>query len=172
MRALSFCVLAVCASVAFAAFNPPNWTQCDPKWADIRIANKSGTVCSQGATETCYAMLMATRNYTGDPGTLVQWLNANGGYKCYPLVGCNVLPETIDKLGFTKYYEIIEFASHSLVMSYVNKGFGVLAEVTTCGKGHFVLITGEQGNGYTVRDPLGCALAISHGEAEEFLIIQ
>ena len=173
MRALCVCIFLACASAAFAAFNPPNWTQCDPQWGNIPIGNKSTTICQHGNAETCYAMLMSTRGYKGNPGDLVLWLNANEGYKCYFLKGCVLQQRKIDELGFTKFYQTIDFPTHETIMNYFNSGYGVLAQVYSCKTLRYVLITGSNGSkGYTVHDPSCCTDTITHINVNQWWIIE
>jgi len=119
-------------------------------------------------------MLMSTRGYKGNPGDLVLWLNANEGYKCYPIRGCVLQQRKIDDLGFTKFKEEITFTTHKTIVGFLEEGYGVLAQVYSCKVMHWVLVTGvyDNGSGYTIHDPKGCGDTVTHINVNQWWIIQ
>jgi len=173
-------VLALFAvALGVAALDIPDWKQCDPTWGDFKLGNSSQTLCKYGWTETCYAMLMASRGYAGTPGTLVKWLNKNDGYICFDNRAssrvCLLNHLKIDKLNYTKYYSTVDNVSYGQICSYIDKGWGVIAYIKKCDDGHNVLLTGFYGyESYSVHDPTGCVdkNGINHHEAFQFMVLQ
>ena len=156
---MRFALVLAIASVAFAASAAPvrerefpDWKQCDPKWANVSLGNcsRSDTICVDGSTETCLAMLVASRGYKGNPGTFVDWLTNNGAYN--DVDGWCVLDYTkIDPLGYSKYFDILENhgeTTYRKVCALMEKGVGVLAW-----NGHNYLVTNCSEAGLKVNDP-------------------
>ena len=176
MRSVLFFVsvisVVLATKVAIHGINPPDWKQCDPSWGEVHVGNCSATICTNGATETCIAMLMASRGYNGTPGTLVKWLNKNNGYKCFGDI-CFLNERKTDDLGFTKYFKMVDNISYYQICDYVDKGYGVLAYFTQCERHHNVLITGFYGESmYSVLDPNGTTSFMHHSEACQFELFE
>jgi len=174
-------VLAVVAvvSAVFAAqaaarsIDPPDWKQCDPSWADVHRGNSSKTICDQGNTETCIAMLLASRGYKGNPGTLVEWLSNNDGYHCFAGSDlCLLVDSKTDELGFSKYYGLWDNKGYSVcyqVCAYIEKGYGILAW-----DNHNFLITScnAEAKQFNVRDPTGNQTTLMFSQPCQFELFE
>jgi len=119
-------------------------------------------------------VIMASRGYSGTPGTLVKWLNQNDGYVCFEQKVCILNEYKIDKLNYTKYDSLLDNVGYEEVCSFIDKGYGVIAYTKQCDNGHNVLLTGFLGyqQQYSVHDPTGCCdKGIAHGQLMQFLIL-
>jgi hypothetical protein len=153
------------------------WTeykQCDSAWANNQLGTCSETICSAGCAMSSVAMILTTKvifhlssvpfpslfhcllrtvlldlhqGVNKNPGNLNSWLKSNGGYAS----GCNIVWNSVDKLGVTKF-QGIETASESAICSGLSAGHGIVANVHN--GGHYVLLTACAGNGvFYVNDP-------------------
>jgi len=147
-----FALLAVLAYIA-ASQEAPNVTspeawvlfkQCSAPWGSQELGTCSTlNVCAAGCAMSSVAMYLATRGWSGNPGTLNAWLDKNGGYAD----GCDIVWASVDKLGHTTFMGI-EDATYSEICSGAAAGHGVVINVRN-GE-HWVLVTGCPSGSTTV----------------------
>jgi len=129
---------------------PLAWTmfkQCDAAWGSEKLGTCADTICQAGCAMSSVAMILATKGWKGNPGTLNTWLKANGGY----VSGCDIVWSTVNKLGLITY-QGSETAAYSTICTGVQAGHGVIINVRN--NAHWVLVTGcNGGNVFTVNDP-------------------
>eukprot|EP01111_Echinosteliopsis_oligospora_P010444 TRINITY_DN3244_c0_g1_i1.p1 TRINITY_DN3244_c0_g1~~TRINITY_DN3244_c0_g1_i1.p1 ORF type:complete len:194 (-),score=40.90 TRINITY_DN3244_c0_g1_i1:112-693(-) len=130
---------------------PLGWVlykQCDSAWGSKELGScGSQSICSAGCAMSSVAMILSTRGWKGNPGTLNSWLDSNRGYEG----GCDILWSDVDKLGYTKCMGA-EKATYEECCTGVAAGHGVVINVRS--GTHWVLVTGCDGKGnFKVNDP-------------------
>lgn len=139
------------APISYNETSSLNWVsykQCDSRWANQELGTCYGTtICSAGCAMTSVAMMLQTKGANVDPSSLDSWLTNNGGYAN----GCDIYWSKVDAFGVTTF-QGIETANESEICSGLSQGHGIIANVNN--GGHWVLLTGCQGNGvFYVNDP-------------------
>src|SRR3546814_2285343 len=123
------------------------YKQCDSRWANQQLGTCSLTLCQAGCAMSSVAMILQTKGAGQNPSTLDSWLTQNGGYAD----GCNIYWGKVDAFGVTTYRGM-QTANEQEICNGLNQMHGIVANVN--GGGHWVLLTGCNGNGYfRVNDP-------------------
>lgn len=121
--------------------------QCDPRWANIKIAGRycSSTLCQKGCWICDCAM--AQRYYGIDPNATPETANALLGPDGFS--GCDCKWSAMRRLGLRtlKTYSAAEAHAH------LNTGAVVFAEVEPLSLQHFVMVTKYEGGRYWMYDP-------------------
>ena len=124
--------------------------QQDIRWNFYPMGSSGDTVGSSGCAISSVAMMLNYYGRTTDPGLVNLWLTHNGGYA----FGDKILWSTIDSYSngqviFTGWLG----ADINLIVSEIDAGRPVIAEVRLMGNQHFVILTGYDVNGFIINDP-------------------
>jgi len=140
----------------------PNYKQTDSQWADSIYDATQDSIRKKGCAVSTAAIVLTAFGHATDPGELNSWMKARsieeGGYS----------GESVNWQGAFRRFKELTFNYTS------NRGFGVPDSarspsvldnpLSSCrlvivqvqnprGGEHWVVVTGKQGNDYTIRDP-------------------
>ena len=136
-----------------------SWAQWDSEWGSIHLGKSQYTMKSSGCLVTAIAMLIC---HTGsadassfNPGTLVTYLNNNGGFTsdgslywgrvCGAADNFTLYNSRVSLANMTKAQKIAKMAE------YVNNGYGVIVSVRN--GGHWVAVDRIEGSTVYMLDP-------------------
>jgi hypothetical protein len=137
---------------ADTALGVPLLGQQDPRWGGFPMNDwRAGQdVAQSGCAITSMAMLLSYYGIPTDPQTLNVWLAANGGYaNAEDLVWSAIDNFSQGRVVFTGWTG----ADVPFIMSQLDAGLPVVAEVSLNGNQHFVVITGYSPAGFQINDP-------------------
>ena len=139
------------------------WRQRDPKWANIRMGNSSGTIGSIGCLVTSIAILIEKSGVNNkinpfNPGTFVEALNKNGGFDSNGNLQYGAITKVVPRF---KYVDKVYLNNKSrdeklaLIKQYLDSGYYITAEVLgdTPGSQHWVAVTKVESNSIFMIDP-------------------
>src|ERR1700758_298481 len=129
----------------------PVFAQDDPRWADIRIGPSTDTLGDEGCAVTSAAMVAAFYGIKTDPQQLNAFLTRMGGFTGDGLIHWSRVP-SIAPAHLQLAYD--GGPSYELIDSNLLAGNPVIAVIPLPDGGyHFVVIVGEEGRDYLIRDP-------------------
>ena len=125
------------------------WAQGDSRWGSLPLGDSTKTVSSSGCTVTCVAktIIQAGLRDPGefDVGTLVKWMNANGGFSGANLIWAKPT-ELVEELSYegtllgtrspTAYYSSEEY--NDQLLSWIREGYHLIIAVKS--QGHWVAV--------------------------------
>ena len=136
-----------------------SWAQWDSEWGSIHLGKSQYTMKSSGCLVTAIAMLIC---HTGsadassfNPGTLVTYLNNNGGFTSDGSLYWGKVGGAADN--FTLYNSRVSLANMTKAQKiakmaeYVNNGYGVIVSVRN--GGHWVAVDRIEGSTVYMLDP-------------------
>ncbi|HAY34387.1 MAG TPA: hypothetical protein DCY06_09640 [Bacteroidetes bacterium] len=137
--------------------NVPHLRQCDLAWSNIQLGTCSGlTICSDGCTVTCMAMLLNAHQLNVTPSQLNIYLNTHSGYSQGCLLVWNV---ATSYPGSSVSFTGSPGFSLSTVKSEIDNQDPVIVYTRINGIDHFIVVKGYMNNGtnlsdFIVLDPL------------------
>jgi hypothetical protein len=125
--------------------------QQDGRWGAYGLGSSPiQTIASAGCAITAVDMLLAYYGVSTDPGRLNSWLIANGGYLFEDeILWAQVGPASDNRIDFTGWFG----PDLNLIISELDDGHPVVAEVVLNGSQHFILLTGYGPAGFIANDP-------------------
>jgi len=162
---LSIVTLALVCGVGQARavlLDVPLYKQCNNAWRYDPLGTCGSSMCLIGCAVTSAAMVYAYYGGSLDPGELNTCLRNNGGYtgSCLSYISWNnaCLPGGVSWSHRTDVYDA------AAINAALASGHPVIARVTASfTDGHFVVITGNDGGQYQIRDPYGDYQTIADG---------
>ncbi|MHB1853434.1 MAG: IPT/TIG domain-containing protein [Acidimicrobiales bacterium] len=116
-------------------------------WGSQDLGTSTSTIGSDGCALTASAMLLEAFGVSTNPGTLNQWLVANGGYVDQNLLVWGAVAAYAKAQGAAVTYSGWLSYNLSAIDSSLAQGDPVIAQVTLDGSMHFVLLTGTGSQG-------------------------
>ena len=150
----------------YTAFNPPYYSQLDPRWANITLGYGPATIGSAGCLMTSVTSMMAglgikIGGVLPTPPDMNTWLLNNGGYED----GYGFVWQSIEKLGFKLEGFVNDTAK---TIEALNSGKRVFLHVLN-GR-HYVLGVADNGWGYETMDPIYPGRVYAYQEVVETTI--
>ena len=138
-------LFAAVTGIAFASEDYRAWNQGDSRWGSVLLGSSTTTMSENGCLVTCIAKL-AVQAGLKDPNsftplTLVNWLNANGGFTDG---GYLYLAKPNTPTGLAYYGDLLGSGSYSAsaytstIISWINEGYHMVLGVN--GEGHWVAV--------------------------------
>ena len=140
-----------------------NWRQKDPKWANIRVGNSTGTLGSIGCLITSISILIEksgcnTTIKPFNPGTFLEELNKHDGFDSHGNLRYASVSKAVPSFKYVGNKNLRGKSKEeklSLIKQYLDSGYYLTAEVKGATKGsqHWVAITKVDGNNVIMVDP-------------------
>ena len=130
----------------------PYYSQCDSAWGkDILGTCSQYNICQQGCAISSVAMVFKYFGISTNPGSINQWLKANGGYAA----GCLINWSTAANLSPTNLTFVARVTTQDWArLRYeISSGYPVILEVPFPNGQHFVVATGYSGDTVFINDP-------------------
>lgn len=130
----------------------PYFSQCDSAWGkDILGTCSQYNICQQGCAISSVAMVFKYFGINTNPGSINQWLKANGGYAA----GCLINWSTAANLSPANLTFIARVTTQDWArLRYeISSGYPVILEVPFPNGQHFVVATGYSGDTVFINDP-------------------
>ncbi|MEL7590934.1 MAG: C39 family peptidase [Anaerolineaceae bacterium] len=130
----------------------PYFSQCDSAWGnDILGTCSQYNICEQGCAISSVAMVFKYFGISTNPGSINQWLKANGGYAA----GCLINWSTAANLSPAKLTFVARVTTQDWArLRYeISSGYPVILEVPFPNGQHFVVATGYSGDTVFINDP-------------------